>query len=170
MRLFVAVELPADVRGAVDLIERPAGDDVRWSRPESWHVTLRFLGEVDGDDDARAALARISAPSSTAVIGRVPKRVGPTAIALGVDGLDDVAAAVDAAFIGLPGEERRRFHGHLTIGRLKRTGRWPRNGVGPLAAELRWSVEEVALVRSHLGGGPARYEVLARQPLGGARA
>jgi 2'-5' RNA ligase len=163
--LFVAVELLDAVRRAVDEIERPDGDDVRWSRPDAWHVTLRFLGEMDGDDDARAALAKTAAAPATAVIGRVPKRIGPTAIALPVDGLDDVAAAVATAFAGLPGEERRAFQGHLTIGRLKRTGRWPRNGVGPLAAELRWPVGEVALVRSHLGGGPARYEVLTRQPL-----
>jgi len=167
VRLFVAVELPADVRGAVDAIERPRGDDIRWSQPDSWHITLRFLGEMDGDDEARAALAQIAAASATAVIGRVPKRVGATAMALPVAGLDDVAAAVAAAFTGLPGEERRRFQGHLTIGRLKRTGRWPRDGVGSLPSEVRWTVDHVALVRSHLGGGPARYEVLAHQPLRG---
>jgi 2'-5' RNA ligase len=163
--LFVAVELPADVREAVDRIERPAGDDVRWSRPDAWHVTLRFLGEVETADDARAAMANIAAAPATALIGRVPTRVGPTAIALPVAGLDDVAAAVGAAFAGLPGEERRRFRGHLTIGRLKRIGRWPRNGVGPLPEELSWPVDEVALVCSHLGGGPARYEVIARHLL-----
>jgi 2'-5' RNA ligase len=171
VRLFVAVEVPADAREAIDRIERPPGDDVRWSDPASWHVTLRFLGDVAKDDApaVSAALAAVDAAAAEAVVGRVPMRVGPVALALPVGGLDEIAAAVTKAFAGLPGEEARRFRGHLTLGRLRRVGRWPAAGVASLAAEIRWPVTSVALVRSHLGGGlPARYEVLARQPLRGA--
>jgi 2'-5' RNA ligase len=168
VRLFVAVEVPGEARAAIDRIERPAGDDVRWSDPGSWHVTLRFLGEVPEEalPDARAALAAVDAAATEAVVGRTPGRVGHVALALPVAGLDEVSGAVATAFAGLPGEERRRFRGHLTIGRLRRVGRWPAAGVGVLEADVRWPVTAVALVRSHLGGGrPARYEVLARQPL-----
>jgi 2'-5' RNA ligase len=113
-----------------------------------------------------AALAEVDATATDAVVGRTPARVGRVAVALPVAGLDEVAEAVTAAFAGLPGEERRPFRGHLTIGRLRRVGRWPAAGVGVLDAEVRWPVASVALVRSQLGGGrPARYEVLARQPL-----
>lgn len=169
MRLFVAVELPAEVRRAVAAIERPAGDDVRWADPSAWHLTLRFLGEVDGPDPAAAALAAVVAAPATAVVGRTPKRLGPTAVVLPVEGVDALADAVARAFAGLPGEELRGFAAHLTLGRLRRPGRWPAAGVGVLAAEVPWAVEEVALVRSHLGGGrAARYETLARQALGGA--
>jgi 2'-5' RNA ligase len=81
-----------------------------------------------------------------------------------------VAAAVAVAFAGLAGalvgEEGRRFTGHLTLGRLRRQGRWPAAGAGVLPGPIRWRVGSVALVRSHLRtGAPARYEVLARQPL-----
>jgi 2'-5' RNA ligase len=171
VRLFVAVEVPAEARTAIDQIERPAGDDVRWSDPASWHVTLRFLGEVADDavPAALAALSAVDAAATEAAVGRTPARVGRVAIAVPVGGLDLVAAAVATAFAGLPGEEERRFRGHLTIGRLRRVGRWPVAGVGVLEAEVRWPVASVALVRSHLGGGrPARYEILARQPLRGA--
>lgn len=168
MRLFVAAEVPAAVRAAVDVIERPPGDDVRWADASSWHLTLRFLGEMEASEPAEAALASVAAESATAVVARTPKRLGPVAVVLPVDGLAGVAAAVAKAFAGLPGEERRRFDGHLTLGRLRRRGRWPVNGVGTLPAEVDWLVEEIVLVRSHLGRGPARYEVLARQRLGDA--
>jgi RNA 2',3'-cyclic 3'-phosphodiesterase len=166
VRLFVAVEVPEAVRRAVGAIERPAGDDVRWVDPASWHVTLRFLGEVDGPEPAVAALGDVRGDGTTAVVGRTPRRLGPTAVVLAVEGLGDLASAVATAFVGLPGDERRPFTGHLTLGRLRRPGRWPAGGVGVLPAEVSWPVGEVALVCSHLGGGrPARYEVLARAPL-----
>jgi 2'-5' RNA ligase len=168
VRLFVAVEVPEDVRAAVAAVERPAGGDVRWSDPSAWHVTLRFLGEVDAVP-AIDALTAVAGPPAVAVVGRVPRRLGPTAVVLPVDGLDELAAVVGRAFAGLPGEEGRPFTGHLTLGRLRRAGRWPRGGVGPLPAEVSWPVTSVALVESHLEhGSPARYEVLARQSLGPA--
>lgn len=167
MRLFVAAEVPPAVQATIDAaVERPPGADVRWSAAGSWHVTFRFLGEVDGAAEATAALARVVAVPATAVVDPRPRRLGPTALVLHVEGLDAIATAVGEAFAGLPGEEGRPFTGHLTLGRLKRVGRWPAAGVGPLQSDVAWRVEEVCLVRSHLGGGPARYEVLARRRLG----
>jgi RNA 2',3'-cyclic 3'-phosphodiesterase len=170
VRLFVAVEVPDEVRDAVAALERPEGDDVRWSEPGSWHVTLRFLGEVDDGEAPVAALGRVVAAATTASVGPTPERLGPTAVVLAVEGLDEVAAAVAVAFAGLAGDragdQGRRFTGHLTLGRLRRPGRWPAGGAGTLPGPVRWRVGSVALVRSHLRtGAPARYEVLARQPL-----
>lgn len=167
MRLFVAAPVPPEVQAAVDgAVERPPGEDVRWAAPASWHVTFRFLGEVDDPAPATAALARVGAPPATAALDPRPRRLGPTAVVLHVEGLEAIAAAVGAAFTGLPGEEGRPFRGHLTLGRLRRPVRWPAAGVGPLRAPVSWRVEEVRLVRSHLGGGPARHEVLATRRLG----
>jgi 2'-5' RNA ligase len=170
VRLFVAVEVPDDVRAAVAAVERPPGGDVRWTDPSAWHVTLRFLGEVDDAVPAIDALLAVAAAPAVAVVGQVPQRLGPTAIVLPVEGLDELAGAVGRAFAGLPGQERhegRGFTGHLTLGRLRRTGRWPEGGVGPLPEAVSWPVASVALVESHLAAGsPARYEVLARHALG----
>jgi 2'-5' RNA ligase len=173
VRLFVAVEVPAEVRDAVDAVARPDGPDVRWSEPGTWHVTLRFLGEVPDAAPAAAALAGVDADLATATIGRTPTRLGPTAVVLPVSGLDALAAATAVAFEGLPGEggppgeDARPFTGHLTLGRLRRPAHWPEHGVGVLDGELSWPVGSIALVRSHLGhGAPARYEVLARRRLG----
>jgi RNA 2',3'-cyclic 3'-phosphodiesterase len=166
VRLFVAVEVPDAVRAAVSRVERPDGPDVRWSASSSWHVTLRFLGEVEAPEPALAALRSVVAAPTVAALGRTPRRLGSTVVVLPVSGLDAVAAAVADAFAELPGEAERGFHGHLTLGRLRRPGRWPRHGVGPLGEEVAWAVDAVALVRSHLAAGaPARYEVLARHRL-----
>src|ERR1700685_464666 len=77
MRLFVALDLPDDVRqGFMELIaqlsatdadaRQGAGRGKRWVRPESMHVTLKFIGHIAGEQlpEIRAALApiRSSAP------------------------------------------------------------------------------------------------------------
>ena len=46
MRLFVAVWPPVDVVERLSELPRPAVDGVRWTTPDQWHVTIRFLGEV----------------------------------------------------------------------------------------------------------------------------
>lgn len=63
MRLFVALTLPEDIRNQLRLL---CGGlpGARWVAPENFHITLRFLGEVDGRDMdyVDAALAGIRAP------------------------------------------------------------------------------------------------------------
>ena len=62
MRLFVGLALPEPVRWQLGLL-RAGLPGVRWVPPENFHITLRFIGEVDGGtlDDVDAALAGIRA-------------------------------------------------------------------------------------------------------------
>src|SRR5262249_8379608 len=49
MRTFVAIEIPAEIRKHIqELMEKlkRLSSDIRWSRPEGLHITLKFLGEV----------------------------------------------------------------------------------------------------------------------------
>lgn len=68
MRLFVALALPEDIRWQLRLLcgglPTRNGNGNRWVPPENFHITLRFLGEVDGRDAhyVDAALAGIRAP------------------------------------------------------------------------------------------------------------
>lgn len=64
MRLFVALALPDDIRWQLRLICGGLAGAGRWVPPENFHITLRFLGEVDGRDTeyVDAALAGIRAP------------------------------------------------------------------------------------------------------------
>jgi 2'-5' RNA ligase len=74
-----------------------------------------------------------------------------------VAGLDPLAAAVvDATRAIGRSPDQRSFRGHLTLARVN--GRMPRVAE---AIDRRWTVATFDLVRSHLGGGPARYETLA---------
>lgn len=152
MRLFVAVRPPP---GAVAHVRDP-------------HVTLCFLGEVPDDDVARiesalrAGLGR-AAPVEAVVAGGRPRRLGPSALVRPVGGLDDLAAVVRSA-VGRDAArpERRPFRGHLTVARRRRGE--PGGGDGREAPEVRWLVEEVALVCSELGrgeGGTARHRDVA---------
>ena len=72
MRLFVGLALPEAVRWQLGLL-RAGLPGVRWVPPENFHITLRFLGEVDGGTmhDVDAALAGIRAPRFRLTLGGV---------------------------------------------------------------------------------------------------
>src|SRR5688572_10560871 len=129
MRLFIAVWPPAEVVGALAVLPRPTVPGVRWTGPAQWHVTLRFLGEVDVPPALPA-----SVPPATAVLGPVTVPLGAV-LAAPVAGLDELAGAV--------GNERG-FTGHLTLARSRGRGRTPASLAG---APIRgsWEVREVTL-------------------------
>lgn len=169
MRLFVATWLPEEVRAALRSLARPAHPDVRWMPEDSWHVTLRFLGEV-GEPDPVVAALRDRLPgcgARTATLGGVTSRLGAVLV-VRVDGLGSLAAVTRRATVA-QGEPHRSdpFVGHVTVARPGRAG-VPDDLVGlPLAAgPVTWSVDEVALVASAAAAAPTgssatRYETLA---------
>lgn len=185
LRLFVACELPDDVRDALARIQadlrRMAGDSLRWVRPESIHVTLKFLGEVDGAriDDIKAALAAVIEPfelqvrpSSLGTFGGDRLRVVWVGLEGDIEALASLAGVLEAALepLGFP-RERRPFAPHLTLAR-------PRDHVPP--AELRtlaslvrryqppplpsMTFREVNVMQSTLGPGGSVYTKLAAFP------
>jgi 2'-5' RNA ligase len=91
-------------------------------------------------------------------LGRFGRRV----LHVPVSGLEAVATAV-----GEPSDDRP-FHGHLTLARAReRRGVDLRPFDGVACGPVEWTVDEVTLVRSHLGRGGARYEVVQRARLEG---
>jgi RNA 2',3'-cyclic 3'-phosphodiesterase len=156
-RLFVAVWPPPEVMATIAALDRPAIDGLRWTTPDQWHATLWFIGEGDVAD-VSAALARIDAARTTAVMGPSIARFDHRILHAPVAGLDALAAAVRPA--GQP-----PFRGHLTLARVgsrRRVDLRPFCGV-PIAGE--WPVDELTLVASELHPKGARYQVVARQPL-----
>ena len=166
MRLFVGVAPPDDVLDLIADLPRPAQSGLRWTTREQWHVTLRFLGEVEDPEPVVDALEsgglrRVGACEAT--VGPAVTALSRHVLSLPVAGLDDLAAAVVAATrtFGRP-PEPRPFQGHVT---LARTTGATRQSVRRLAGEVvgqelsaRFRVADVRLVRSHLGRGGARYE------------
>ncbi len=164
MRCFVAVLPPPEVSDVLARLDRPAAPGVRWTHPDQWHVTLRFLGEVD-PGEASAALTGLNAEAVVATMGPATIGLGGHTVVIPVSGLDGLAASVVArtALVGEPPEDRP-FVGHLTLARLGAPA--PPGSVGiPLAAEF--PVGEVCLVASHLLPDGAAYEVLERFVLTG---
>lgn len=156
MRLFVAAFPPPAVRAALRSIERPDRPGVRWTPEESWHVTLRFLGEVDDPAPVVDAL-RSELPGR----GTRPARLDDVTDALGsvlvvrVEGLRSLATLVRLATSRLGDPPRPDpFEGHITVARNGRRG-IDADLVGqPVKTGPRpaWPVDEVALVRSSTGG------------------
>ena len=158
MRLFVAAWPPADVIGALAALDRPAVTGMRWTTADQWHVTLRFLGDVDDAGPVVAALTAAPLPSARAELGPDIVRIGSDIAALPVTGVDDLAAAVASATAAFGTPPRRRFRGHLTIARSRR-GRLEAAAGTTLRAT--WDVTAIDLVRSELHPDGARYDTVA---------
>lgn len=171
MRLFVAVWPPAPVVEALAALPRPERPGLRWTSPEAWHVTLRFLGPADPDEVA-AALAELALPAGAvpvaAELGPGVGRFGHRVLHVPVTGLGALAGAVVGvtAGVGRP-PDRRPFSGHITLARNR--GRSSLAGLTGTPVGGRWLVEEATLVASVAsgGGGPNRYEVMGVVPVDG---
>ncbi|MBS0472520.1 MAG: RNA 2',3'-cyclic phosphodiesterase [Proteobacteria bacterium] len=127
-RLFVALSIPEPVAQAIALIQSGV-PGARWQSREQLHLTLRFIGEVDGRDAAAIddALAGISAPA----FALEPHGVGefggkhPHALWVGVrksEPLLHLQRKVESALqrVGIAGD-RERYKPHITVARLGRT-------------------------------------------------
>ncbi len=174
-RLFVAVWPPDDVLDVIGAIPRPEVRGLRWTRPDHWHVTLRFLGSVPDVDPVVEALSGAVAgrtPATEAVLGPAVGRFGRRVLQVPVADVESLAAAVVAATsgIGRPPDDRP-FHGHVTLARVSERASVDLRSLTGTPVSARWRVDEVALVRSDLSGAAPRYEVVAGFPLdGGSRA
>jgi 2'-5' RNA ligase len=131
---------------------------VRFVPPESWHLTLRFLGDADVDVVA-TALDRAVLPEATVTLGPAVDVLSERALVVPASGLDALAAVVaeHTAHLGEP--PRRRFTGHLTIARLKPHAEMPTTLGAMIHAEF--DVHEVALVQSRLDPDGARYTTIS---------
>ena len=146
MRLSVAVRPPADVVDVLDRLPREPVPRVIWSVPEQWIVKLRPLGHVPDHlvDPLVAALSDelAGAPPVRCALGPATRRLGGQWLGAPVSGLDDLAALVFDATVGLvPVTHPQPFQADVVLAR----GRVPAALAGePVSAE--WTVHEAALV------------------------
>ena len=189
IRAFIAIELPEVIVEEIGRVEarlkpRVPPDTIRWVKPDSIHLTLKFLGQVPSDQldlitsslKAAAALHAVF-PLEVSGAGCFPNLHRPRVVWVGVveqgHRLTSLQRAVENAIspLGYPSEQRD-FTPHLTLGRLASDVRQlDQKKIGEVvqAADVgvlgRWDVKHVALIKSDLKPSGAEYTILARAPL-----
>ncbi|MDH5372463.1 MAG: RNA 2',3'-cyclic phosphodiesterase, partial [Acidimicrobiia bacterium] len=130
-RLFVGVDLSTEARHAlVAQLDAAIGGALPGTvvPPPNWHLTLRFLGDVDpvGYDRLLMELAGADLGPAFEValdgLGAFPRTARATVLWTGVsdgsDPLNRLAGRVEKACVGAGfGPEERPFHAHLTLSR-----------------------------------------------------
>jgi len=126
LRVFVAIDLPAPV---IDALERLCTGlpGARWTDPQQYHLTLRFIGEVDGLvlrelDQGLAEIAFEPFTIGLEGIGHFPPRGAPKVLWAGVSPrvpVDRLRKAVDRVVHAASVQpERRKFSPHVTMARF----------------------------------------------------
>jgi RNA 2',3'-cyclic 3'-phosphodiesterase len=190
MRLFVALDIDEDIRARIARFldgVRGFAPDARWVRPESLHITLKFIGEK-----SEAETGRIQRSLETIVADRLelncrgygffPSARAPRVFWIGIEGvptLTSLAATVDEtlAQLDIPKEDHA-FNAHLTLARgaggsgslHRRRGDDPNRSFQRLQEKLAalpapefgtMTAREFFLYQSRLAPGGSQYTKLA---------
>jgi 2'-5' RNA ligase len=179
-RAFIALRLPPQVRAHLAEVQACLADRgvrARWVRPESMHLTLKFLGPLLPEKVAAvaAALDPVAAACpplalTTAGLGGFPSQRKARVLWVGVGGertrLVELQQAIDTALAPLAWPaEKRPFKGHLTLARAKGRGFFADDIAVRLAqcepgAAVAFEADCLTLYRSHLDPRGAVYEAL----------
>jgi RNA 2',3'-cyclic 3'-phosphodiesterase len=175
-RLFVGLDLPEPVK---DRLEDALGGIAfaRWQSREQFHLTLRFIGEVDRHQarDVSAQLSVVHHPGFELALsgqtGLFSKGGRPHTLWVGVSPEASVIALhnkIDQALVGAGIErEQRQYKPHVTLARLNRSA-GPLDGFMTSAGGLAsapFRVDAFCLYESTLTQDGAVYDILERYPL-----
>ncbi|MDO8683588.1 MAG: RNA 2',3'-cyclic phosphodiesterase [Armatimonadota bacterium] len=185
IRTFIAVLLTAELRSKIGQIQdrfRKAAPEVKWVAEDNFHVTMKFLGNIDEArlESIYAALERAVAdgpePFSVNIsdAGAFPNVRRPQTIWVGLrEGTENLAALAgniesELDKIGFP-KEGRKFSSHITIGRVKYL-----NNINALAEALQsaevgeigvFDVRSITVMKSDLRREGPVYSVQKEIPL-----
>ncbi|MFG1416852.1 RNA 2',3'-cyclic phosphodiesterase [Xanthobacter sp. V0B-10] len=176
-RLFTAIEIPPDVGQGLSFL-RGGLSGARWIDPENYHVTLRFIGDVDDATgrDIMEMLAAVRRPAFDLMLqgldqfgGRKPRSL--FAAVKATPALVELQAEQERILqrLGL-GAEGRNFRPHVTLARLRDASSRQVADYLALRGPYRSAVFRVPRFvlfssRDSVGGGP--YLVEAAYPLFG---
>ena len=185
MRVFVAVELPEEVKNQIASVQdefKKIPTQVSWVKQGNIHVTLKFLGEVEEEKMKEVFTAAERGCKGTKKfrmslkgLGGFPNLNRPRVIwvgtASGEKELCELQGRVETELekVGFPREDRK-FTAHFTIGRV----RFPK-GIEQLAEKVEktgftsseFTVEQVVVMQSQLNPAGSIYTPLKQIPLEG---
>lgn len=177
MRLFIALGIPHPLSELLNGL-RGSLAEVNWMPPETYHLTLRFLGEVTDRhlmEDIHYALSTIHAPAFDLfpdAPGLFERPASPAVLWMGVarnDSLLHLQRKIDTAMrrVGLA-ERRRRFVPHITLGTIpypdpSRLAPWLQRQAPLNSSPTR--IRTFSLYNSLRGKETPTYEVLEDYPL-----
>jgi 2'-5' RNA ligase len=196
MRIFIGIDLDPEVRARISrFIEGVQGfaPDARWMRPESLHITLKFIGEqtpeqVEAITDRLRRVEGSAFEIRSAGYGFFPTAKAPRVFWIGIQAgpqLAELAENIDMATaeLGIPREDRP-YSPHLTLARAgagRRSGspKWRKgdssNSVFAVLEKRLAAMGEIEfgtmtagqfiLYQSQLSPGGSKYTKLQRFPL-----
>lgn len=146
-----------------------------WVRPENYHITLRFLGEIE-QDRATELSGKVSAAVcdcrsfriSTGKPFLMRSNRSRSVVALELSPVEPLMALAERVELclrsaGVPGESRS-FRPHLTLARLKNLRGNPLEEATQRPPAANWPISQIVLYESQLGAGGARYTELDSFP------
>lgn len=174
IRAFVALRLPSALREAVADIQAAVRRNVsgaRWVHPDNFHLTVRFLGDLDGPEVERAAevvknTRFHSIVVRLGIVSAFPSVSRPQVLWVGLDSEEDRLQRFVTGFEIRLGEAGfgpadKPWKSHLTLGRISGRGQNPRGwtrGISPPTDPYR--LDSLSLFRSELLPGGARHTPL----------
>ena len=185
IRVFLAIELSSDVRKKLSELQqqlRKTLPPINWVRPESIHLTLKFLGYVEPSiiSQLLSVLKPIGKKQHVFSIdvhglGVFPQVKHPRIFWIGLTGntqaLQELVLEIEAALepLGFPPEEKA-YHPHLTLARIKRENAtvgsaFLENQVLEKDQQLgTLTIDRFTLIQSDLDSSGARYTSLWTVP------
>jgi RNA 2',3'-cyclic 3'-phosphodiesterase len=126
LRLFTAIDVPEEVKKSLAEVRRFG--DLKWTRPEKLHLTIKFIGEWPEErlGELKDALTSVKVPSPDVAIRRVgwlPNPRRPQTLYAGVEASKSLVAlhaATEEALekIGIA-KEKRIYRPHVTLARIR---------------------------------------------------
>jgi 2'-5' RNA ligase len=127
MRLFVALDIDSEIRARITRFRdelRAFAPDVKWVKPETFHITLQFLGETRKLEEIKSALSNVEASSVHLAIrgvGFFPNPKSARVFWIGIEAdeaLQNLASGIGETLAPLGFErDSGQFRPHLTLAR-----------------------------------------------------
>ncbi|MEN6326891.1 MAG: RNA 2',3'-cyclic phosphodiesterase [Syntrophomonas sp.] len=186
MRTFIAIPVPDEVKQYANNVKKELSlvlTDVKWVEVANYHLTLKFLGDINKNmlEDIKQKLITVgeSCPSfelSTNELGYFPSNKRPRVIWLGLEGEMEKAVflgeRVDAYLAQLDFEPEKRRNYHLTLGRIR--SEQPQAKIMQKTMDINnnrkkilFRIDEFYFMESQLSSSGPRYLPLAKIKLNG---